>query len=480
MSYRQIPSNISPKKGFYLDLQPPQAWLPILALVLFTVVCIVAGGSSILRIAFPVGAFAVGLFLHSRYPVLYIGFTWWMWFLTPLVARLADYQSGWDEQRLMLVAPYLVTLSTLATFLKNLPKSYRLGGLPFVLAFIGVFYSFLIGLINNTTLAATRALLDWLTPILFGFHLFINWRDYPKYRQNIQRTFLWGVLVTGAYGVVQYLVAPQWDRLWLTASGMTSSAGSPEPLGIRVWSTMHSPGPFSVMLMAGLLLLFSSEEVLRIPAAGIGYLAFLLSLVRASWGGWVVGLLTMVSSLKARLQMRLIITIFILAICVLPLTTIQPFSNVISSRFQTFSNLEEDSSFNARSDIYNKNLSVALSNALGNGLGGTWVVNNNGSFNKVIIDSGIIDTFFTLGWFGAIPYLSGLVLILFSLIQYGECRFDPFMSAARAISISSCSLLIFGSAMIGLSGLILWGFVGITMAAHKYYHHQGTAGLKRD
>jgi len=25
--------------------------------------------------------------------------------LTPLVARLADYQSGWDEQRLMLVAP---------------------------------------------------------------------------------------------------------------------------------------------------------------------------------------------------------------------------------------------------------------------------------------------------------------------------------------------------------------------------------------
>jgi len=24
--------------------------------------------------------------------------------LTPLVARLADYQSGWDEQRLMLVA----------------------------------------------------------------------------------------------------------------------------------------------------------------------------------------------------------------------------------------------------------------------------------------------------------------------------------------------------------------------------------------
>jgi len=41
--------------------------------------------------------------------------------LTPLVARPADYQSGWDEQRLML-APYLVTLSTLATFLKIFPS----------------------------------------------------------------------------------------------------------------------------------------------------------------------------------------------------------------------------------------------------------------------------------------------------------------------------------------------------------------------
>ena len=178
--------------------------------------------------------------------------------------------------------------------------------------------------------------------------------------------------------------------------------------------------------------------------------------------------------------MRLIITIFILAICVLPLTTIQPFSKVISSRVQTLSNLKEDGSFNARSDIYDKSLSNALSNVLGNGLGGTWVVNKNGSFTPGVIDSGIIDMFYTLGWFGAIPYLSGFVLVLFNIIQYGECRFDPFMSAARAISISSCSLLIFGSSMIGLSGLILWGFFGITMAAHKYYQHQGTAGFKRD
>jgi len=50
--------------------------------------------------------------------------------LTPLVARLADYQSGWDEQRLMLVAPISGDAINLSYLLENLPKSYRLGGLP--------------------------------------------------------------------------------------------------------------------------------------------------------------------------------------------------------------------------------------------------------------------------------------------------------------------------------------------------------------
>jgi hypothetical protein len=98
----------------------------------------------------------------------------------------------------------------------------------------------LVGLINNPPLAVARAFLEWLTPILFGFHLFIHWRHYPSYRQNIQRIFLWGVLVMGVYGVLQYLVAPEWDRFWLIN---VKAFGSAEPLAIRVFSTVNSPGP---------------------------------------------------------------------------------------------------------------------------------------------------------------------------------------------------------------------------------------------
>ncbi len=452
-----------------LGLQPTQAWMAILGLVFFSVLCILAGAGSILRLAFPVGSLAVGIFLYVRYPILYIGFTWWMWFLTPLLRRLVDYRSGWDQQGLILLAPFLVTLITFATLLRHLPKSYRIGGLPFVLAFTGVFYAFLIGLIQTSPALAARALLDWLTPILFGFHLLVNWRDYPSYRQNIQRTFLWGVFVMGVYGLLQYVVAPEWDMLWLINSKMTTSAGAPVPFGFRVWSTTNSFAHFAVFLMAALLLLFNSQGALRLPALAAGYLSFLLTMARSTWGGWLLGVFTLMTSLKARFQMRLVITLLVMVLCVFPLTTLDPFATAINSRFQSLSDLKNDGSANARGEIYSAtNLESAFSNTLGNGIG-----------NGGVVDSGILDIFFTLGWFGAIPYVGGIVLILLNLFQGSDGYLDPFASSARAIILSVFMLLLFFTATVSFFGLFFWAFSGIGMAARKYYQHQQPAGLKR-
>ncbi len=471
MSQKQMLSTSSPQGGFSLGLQPALAWIAILGLLLITTLGIVAGLGSILRFAFPVGCFLVGLLLYWRYPVLYLGFTWWTWFLTPLVARLVDFRSGWDPSRLMIVSSFLVTLITAITFFRYFPKSYRQGGLPFILAFVGVLYGFLIGLINNSPIGAVRALLDWITPIFFGFHVFINWRDYPAYRQNIMRTFTWCVLITGTYGVVQYLIAPAWDCFWIIKTALVTN-GKPEPLGIRVFSTMHSPGPFANVILAGLLLLFNSQGVLRIPASVAGYLSFLLSLLRSAWGGWIVGMLTLLTSLKARLQMRLIITMLVMVLCVLPLATVEPFSKIISDRLGTITDIKNDTSYADRSARYNEKLNLALSNVLGNGIGSIYFVNERGVLEQVVLDSGILDMFFTLGWFGAIPYLGGLALLVINLFRGHEGRNDTFLSAARAIGIAIFSQLWLGSNMLALSGVILWGFFGIAMAARRYYQHQ--------
>ncbi len=442
-----------------LGLQPAPAWTAILGLLIFSALSGLVGLGKILNLAFPVGAFAVAIFLYFRYPILYLGFTWWIWVLTPFIRRLADYRSGFTESSPILLTPYLVTLVTLVTLYKHLPKAHTQGGLPFVLSLASLFNGFLIGLINKDPVSVTISLLEWLSPVILGFHIFVNWRNYPSYRQNIQRIFIWVVLITGVYGIVQYLVAPEWDRIWLMNAGI-SSAGFPKPLGIRVWSTMNAPGPFADMMMAGLLLLFTNQGSLRLPASAAGYLSFLLSLVRSSWLGWFVGVFTLTTSLKSSLQIRLIITIMVMAVCIVPLATIEPFSEVIQSRITSLSDVENDGSARARQVHFEYLIGTALRSFHGEGIGGTGY------------DSAILRLLLRLGWLGTIFYMSGMLLLLFSLFQSSESKLDPFVGSARAITLGMFAQIPLGTPMLGVRGVILWGFLSIGLAARNYYQHQ--------
>jgi O-Antigen ligase len=472
-------SDRSLEKGKGLISKPKPAWIAILGLVSFTILGTLAGAGGIIRLLFPLGSFAVGLFLYKRHPILYHGFFWWLWFLTPFLGRIIDYRNGWDPSRLILLAPYLVALLTLETFLRHLPRAKSLGGLPLILAFVAVCYGFFVGLINGSPIVVARAFLDWLIPITYSFYILVNWRDYPSYRENFQRVFLWGTLIMGAYGIFQYMVAPEWDRYWLIESGMFSSAGNPEPFGMRIWSTMNSPGPFAATMQAGLLLLLTSQGALRNPAIIVGSLAFLMTLVRSNWGAFCVALLLFLPSLNQKLQIRLIATILILATCIFPLTKIEPFSTSLNKRIQTISSLEEDGSFQDRKGLFDLSIQYALSEYLGQGIGsGGAYDEKTGKWVSASIDNGLLVLLFTLGWFGTILYLAGLIPMLLNVLRVSEVSFDSFMSSARALGISYCSLLIFGGSIAGISGIFLWGFLAITMAGNKYHQNQRTVESK--
>jgi hypothetical protein len=473
MGNNLVISHKAPEKGKAHFLQPRSAWIAIIGLLSLTILGTFAGAGSLMRLVFPISSLAVGAFLYQRYPILYNGFFWWLWFLTPFLARVIDYRNGWDPSRLILLAPYLVSLLLLKTFFQYLPQARHLGGLPLIIAFAAVCYGFLIGLINGTPIVVLRNFLDWLIPITYGFYLLVNWQNYPDYRQNFQRVFLWGTLIMGAYGIFQYIVAPEWDRYWLIESGMFSSAGNPEPFGMRIWSTMNSQGPFATTMQAGLLLLLTSQGLLRIPAAIVGFLAFLMTLVRSNWGAFCVALLLFIPSLNQKLQMRLIVTILTLLLCIIPLTTIEPFSSNLNTRLQTISNLEQDGSFQDRKGLFNLSIQFALSEYLGQGIGsGGAYDQKTGKWVSASIDNGILMLLFTIGWLGTIIYLAGLIPMLLNVIKISEVSFDPFLSGTRALSISYCALLIFGGAIVGGTGIFLWGFLSITVAGNKYYQNQ--------
>ena len=432
------------------------AWASILGLIIFTSLCILGNLGSLLRPTFPIGCLSVGLFLYLKQPSLYVGFTWWTYFLTPFVARLVDFQAGWDGTRSMMIAPFLVSLISIGTAYKYFAASYARGGNIFIFPVIGIFYAFLIALVNRSPFIAVKALLDWLTPILFGFYLFSNWRYYPEIRQSTQRTFLWGALVMGSYGIFQYLTLPEWDKAWLIDSGMFSSAGNAVALEVRIWSTLNSPGPFGNMMMVALLILPSVATPLYLPATVVGFLSLLLSLVRSAWGGWAIGMLTYFPTLKIAAKTKLLVGAIVIMTCLVPLTTMEQFNSHIIDRMDTLSNLESDDSYNSRKDMTAALTGRALSQFVGEGLS-----NEN-------IDNGLIEMLINLGWIGTLFYLAGLLNVFARIISVPGCDSDSFLASSRAICISLLAQVVFGVSFKGIGGMPFWGFAGVVLAAQKY------------
>ncbi len=469
MTQRQTLSPTFPKKGSSFGLQPAAAWTAILGLCLLSALLILVGAGKILNLAFPVGSCAVGAFLYFRYPILYNGFSWWIWFLVAFLRRLVDLQVGYTDPSPILLAPHLVMGFTLITLFKQLPSSYRQGGLPFIGGAVAVLYGFCIALINQSPMSAVISLLDWLIPISYGFHLFVYWRDYPSYRQNLQNVFVWGALVMGGYGVFQYLVAPAWDMAWLTNSNMITGNGYHDkaragPMAIRVFSTMHSPEPFGTVITASTLLLLSTKGFMQFPASALSYLTLLLTMMRSAWIGWLAGLLTLFGSVKAQFQMRLIMIFLAIMICMVPLLTMEQFSDNIGNRLQTLTNVEKDSSASGRQEAFQKTIGPALTNVTGQGI------------SRESYDSSLLVLLFHMGWMGTLPYLGSIVLMTFTLFGSKESLRDPFLGTTRAILVSILARILVNNIVFGVSSVVLWGFFGIGMAAIKYHQHQRILG----
>jgi hypothetical protein len=456
---KPILSNCSNSQSLIPEPSTKPAWITILIFIV-----IIAGGVfahlSIIRLVYIGGCFTVAAFLYTRYPAMYLGFAWWTYFLSPFLTRLAD-QSGYDPLRTMLVAPELVWGLTSITFFRYFPEFFNKGGSYFGLPVIAIVYAFLIGLVNGFPLfPLVKVFLTWVNGPLIGFHLLVNWRYYPEYRKVIQRVFVWGTIVMAIYGFYQYIVLPEWDRVWLIESKMYTSAGNPFPQEVRVWSTLQSPGAFATMMTGILLILLSCQSPLTLPASISGYLIFLLTMVRSSWGGWFIGLLAFFPTLKPRAQIRIVSAMAAIMSCLIPLAIMTGFSQKISSRLSTLSDLQNDGSFQDRQGAFFLLVDDALSQWFGYGLGAQSQ------------DNGLITMLFLFGWLGSIFYFSGVFQLLLKLFQIPELRSDLFINASRAVVISQLAQLPFGAPFGGLAGILIWGFGGMALAGQLYHQKE--------
>jgi hypothetical protein len=428
------------------------AWIVLITFVLLSVLLVMLGAGKIMNFFFPAGGLIVGLIFYLRAPLIYISFNCWLWLLCPLIRRISDYRGGFTDPSPILLTPILVSLIAGLAITKGLlrvPPKYRL---PYILVLAGIVYGLSVGLIYRPTSIVLLKSSEWFAPVLFSFYLVVNWRKYLQYREIILQTFAWAALVMGIYGIFQYTTAPEWDKFWMIKTQM-DTIGSPRPFEIRVWSTSYSPRPFGTMMMSCLIMLTLYKSKINLPATISGYLSLLLCTNRASWGSWLVAIVLLWNSLKAKYQIKIISAVILLAPFIFSVANYSDlFSENIRRRFATFSDLENDGSGQKRLASFGELIVPALKSFFGEGIG------------DKSYDNGILAMLFNFGWFGSSFYMGGLIALLWLVWSNKHILFDPFLAASRAIATAVLAQFPLGGTTNSAQGTILWIFLGISIA----------------
>ena len=448
--------------------------LPPLALWIFTALLIGAHQGTVLTLAFPVLSIAVGLWLYFVNPVRYIGFMWWLWFLSPEVRRLADYgKGGFTPTSLIQVAPLAVTMISGISLLRYYPILGQRRGLPLLLALLGIGYGFAVGVVGSGPAAAVYDLANWIYPFLIGFHIMVLTRQYPECRETIVNTFIYGMLVMGAYGLVQFFIMPPWDAMWMIGSDMNSQ-GDPVPLGVRVFSTMNSSGPFAFAMMGAMVFVMAAQHRVRWVAAAFGFFSFALSLVRSTWGGWAIAMLIQLMKSSNKVRIRIIISAVVLAGVCVPLLTFGPVADRMQQRLNSLVNLKDDQSYAARNQFYADFAKKAFTDVTGEGLGATGastkLSSNNGQLGQYgSFDSGVMNIPFVLGWPGTLLYMSGVLWLLARAVRVSlRMPEDRYVCACLSLAVSIFAMLVFTNSLVGTGGLLLFSSVFSILSAGHY------------
>ncbi|MDQ8164662.1 MAG: hypothetical protein P3A28_02755 [Gemmatimonadota bacterium] len=445
-------------------------------LFIAVVLVLLAGfGGRLANFIYLAAAVLAGTVLYVRAPTGYVGFTLWLWFVTPFVRRVIDMHHGWSPASPILIAPPAVALLSFFTILRRLGELRGVLYAPYLLVLLALAYGYSVGVINAGLVPATYALVTWLAPALFGLHVALNWRLYPQLGAAVRQTFVWAVPILATYGIYQFMRLPTWDAQWMLNADM-KSIGAPSPFLVRAFGTLNTPGPFAAFLCAGALMLLPSKGRLRFLSIGVALISLLLARTRAVWVAFLIGLIVQQLGQPLRKMPRYVITLFAVAIIAIPVVSMPRFSATIAPRLRSFTNLSQDNSFVKRYNFSEQAASSIVETAEGQGLGMTGgAIKLRGMRGVRSLDNGFLEVFYIYGWPGGGLFFLGIAGLMLQSARFRETRSDSFANATRATSIALVSILPIGDVFTGPTGTLLWMSVGFGIAGHAYHLTTGHA-----
>lgn len=448
------------------------AWSAVAALTLYVTIAVAGGGGRTLTVTYPLGCLVVALFAYVRSPATYVGFVFWSWLLTPFLRRVFDLRFGYHPASMLLVGPVLATAVAGLTLLRRANGLRGTTYVPFLLALFALLYAYTVGLIQQPLVAATYDLLNWGGPLLFGLHLALEWRRFPRWRSVFTTVALWGMVVTSAYGLYQFIDPPAWDRVWVYNAEMYS-VGLPVPFLIRVFSTMNAPASFAAFLMFAVLVGLPAPQRWKFLALALGLTMLLLTKTRSAWAAFLVGALVLQLRQPLRALPRQWIALAVVLLLAAPAITHPRVLKAVSGRAASLSKLEEDRSYRERMQITNYVMQRLKRNPAGEGLGqigsaGKLTGSNGRKGSVTALDSGTLEVFSVMGWMGGALFTLAMIGILIPIARERRERRDAVTNGAAAAVIALLTASFFGNVFNGVAGVMFWSAVGLATAGRTY------------
>jgi hypothetical protein len=438
------------------------ARLGLASLVFITVAGVLSPASKLLIVLVPALSFFLALYLHRRLPGYYVALVCWLYFLIPLLRRLIEFRTESTKASLVMVSPFLACLAGLAIFRSGFSQilSSRLRTWLYVAA--AVFYGALVGLLLNPLIAVVQDIFGWVSPICFGLYIYAQREHGRELLGSLRSSFLYGTLVMALYGLYQFFFLAPWDAFWMENSGLTS-IGAPEPMLVRVFSTMNSPQTLADFLIGGVLLSIASPQRIRFLIMPLGLLAVGLTNSRSAWVCGLLAMVIMSVSFTPRQRMQMVVLLLVCVALVGVAFQVPEVNEMLTRRLETFSNLREDGSVNDRVASQQQAIAAFQSSPFGLGLGSDAHSKNDGPSYGVppqsieIGDNGIEQVLLSFGWCGSIIFFMGFGGAVFACLRTSR---DTELRALKALLIGMIFQIPVMGVFPGASGFLMWSAIG--------------------
>ncbi len=254
----------------------------------------------------------------------------------------------------------------------------------------------------GTPLVALAGWLNFAVPLLAAFGV----RRIPTGLSVFARATVICGSIAATYGIVQYFVPFSWDVAWLARAGVRS-IGTFGESNFRPFGTLPAPQTAATLSAVVILLMVFQRQLVQPSALLRGWalsssaVFLLLTLARSVWAGLAAALVVGVLATRGRPARQLVPFVGV----VMGFVLFAPQGDIVVERAQTFTNLEEDTSYNARLDLVDR--TAALISPVGIGLGK--LSSGSRAASDATLDNGYLVVLGELG-------LVGLILLGWALV----------------------------------------------------------------